>query len=104
MDSDFLNSEFLGNTLRDYLWCLLILALGLILKRICSNLISKLIFVVFKRYGREVGMQKFVRLMSRPFEFLILLIIVYAAFNRLVFPLEWRLAPEQEFGFRLVIL
>ena len=97
-----LTSTFLGNTLESYLWFFGILLGGFLLKKVISSLLSRVIYALFNRYGKTVGVEKFFGLMNRPFQFFIMVVILYVAFDRLEFPLEWNLVPENQFGVRLV--
>ena len=42
-------------------------------------------------------------LLKKPFAFFFLLITVYLAVNKLVFPQEWKLAPADVFGVKMII-
>ena len=101
--NDYLNQVFLGNTLSDYLISLGILIGGLILKKYISNFLSWILYRCFRRYGKTVGIKKFLELLSSPFGFILLIAVFYAAFNRLSFPGEWALVSEQDFGLRFII-
>lgn len=100
---NFLKYTFLGNTVESYLWFFMILSVGIILKKFVSIIFSKLLYILFERYGKTVGVESFLQLMNRPFQFLIMVIIVYFAFNQLSFPVEWHLGPDNTFGIRLII-
>ena len=102
--STTLHQTFLDNTLGDYLWFFGILILGLVLKKFLSKLLSRLLYRIFLRYGKHVGVEKFIDLLSAPVGFLILVIIVYAACDRLRFPTEWHLVPDNVFGVRFVLI
>ncbi|MBP6335612.1 MAG: mechanosensitive ion channel family protein [Bacteroidia bacterium] len=100
----FLEQVFFGNTISDYLWSAAILLGGLLLKKYLSKLFSWFLFTIFRQYGKTVGVKKFIELLSAPFSFLILIGILYAAFNRLSFPAEWQLVSDKHFGLRFFIL
>lgn len=100
---NFLNDKFLGNTIESYVWFFGILLLGLILKKFLTKIITRTIYSIFRRYGKSVGAEQFLNLMNRPFQLFIMIGIFYFAFDRLVFPTEWKLVPENQFGIRLVI-
>lgn len=101
---EFLGQTFLGNSTRDYLWCVGILLIGLILKKYIAKILSRLLFRLFKKYGHSVGVEKFIQLLSAPVGFLFLVLIIYLAFDRLSFPAEWNLDPDNVFGLRFVLL
>lgn len=100
---NFLNDKFLGNTIESYVWFFGIILFGLILKKFLTKIITRTIFAIFRRYGKSVGAEQFLSLMNRPFQLFIMIGIFYFAFDRLVFPTEWKLVPENQFGIRLVI-
>lgn len=100
---DFLSHTFLGNTLESYLWFFGILFAGIILKKFLTKLLTRFVYEIFKRYGKTVGVETFLRLMNRPLQLFIMVLIVYTAFNRLSFPEEWQIGPQHKFGLRLVL-
>jgi MscS family membrane protein len=102
--NDFLNQYFLGNSVADYLISAAILIGGFVFKKPISDFLSWILFRSFHRYGKKVGVKKFLQLLSSPFKLLLFLTILYIAFNRLSFPAEWEMASDQKFGVRLVIL
>ena len=88
MDFDFLNQIVLGNTIKSYLLFIGIILFGLILKRLVSKLISKLIFTFFSRFTKEIKVDKFLELLIKPIAFMIMIIVFYLAVNQLSYPLE----------------
>lgn len=100
---NFLAREIFGNTIESYLWFFGIIFAGLVLKKFVTRLISRAIYAIFRRYGKSVGADLFVKLMNRPFQLFIMILIVYLAFDRLAFPTEWHIVPQNQFGIRLVI-
>jgi MscS family membrane protein len=100
---NILDHTFLGNTIENYLWFFGILFAGIVLKKFLTKLFTRCVFEVFKRYGKTVGVETFLKLMNRPLQFFIMILIVYMAFNRLSFPVEWHIGPQHKFGLRLVL-
>ncbi|MFM2207341.1 MAG: hypothetical protein RL213_1316 [Bacteroidota bacterium] len=98
-----LQQSFLGNTVENYLWSAGILLTGLVFKRLLSRMISAGLFRFFRRRSYEVGAETFIELLSSPFQFLIMVVLLYFACNRLTFPVQWHLASEQVFGVRFVL-
>jgi MscS family membrane protein len=98
-----LQQTYFGNTVESYLWFFGILLVGLALKRAISKMVARLFFRVVRKQGRHVGADKFLELLAAPVGFLFLLIIIYTACNRLHFPDEWKLVPENVFGLRFVL-
>lgn len=103
MHSSFLQQKFLGNTIEGYVWFAVILIVGLVFKNLLSRLISYLLFNLLSSHFKSVGVKKFTGLLSKPFSFFLLVIVIYLAFDRLEFPNEWKLAPGHQFGVRLVL-
>ena len=100
---DILQQRILGNTVESYLWFAGILLAGIVFKRVISKLISRLLFASFGRKTKSVGVETFLELLTQPFSVFVLIITFYLAFDRLVFPMEWNLDPDNVFGVRMVI-
>ena len=100
---DFLQQRILGNAIESYLWFAGILLAGILFKRFISKLLSRLLFACFGRKTRAVGVEKFLELLTPPFSVFVLIVTFYLAFDRLAFPGEWNLKPENVFGVRMVI-
>lgn len=96
-----LQRTFLENSLLSYLIFFSILLLGLLLKKALSKLLALVIFKFFKKYTEEIGFDKLLALLSKPFSVFILLITFYWAFHQLKFPEAWYLASKDEFGLRM---
>lgn len=88
MDLTFLNQVIFGNTIKSYLLFFGILLFGLILKRIISKYLGKLLFVFFQRLSKEIKVDKFLEMLLKPIEFLITVLILYLAVNQLSYPLN----------------
>jgi MscS family membrane protein len=98
-----LEIKFLENPLREYLVCAAILLFGFLLKRLFANIVSKQTFRIFKGITKNQYYDKFLELFRTPFEQLISLIIIFAAFNRLNFPDAWNFDKIEKFGVRWVL-
>src|SRR6188768_3376001 len=101
--NDILQYRFLGNSIESYLWFACILVAGILLKQFISKLISRLLFAALDKKTRSVGLETFLDLLTKPISVFILVITFYLAFNRLSFPEEWNLGPENVFGVRMAI-
>ncbi len=88
MNFPFLNQVVFGNSIKSYVLFFGILLLGLILKRLISKYLGKLLFVFFKKLSKEIKLEKFLELLLRPIEFLITIIVLYVAINQLTYPLD----------------
>ncbi|MFD1467550.1 mechanosensitive ion channel family protein [Hymenobacter caeli] len=92
----FLHRELLGNELLDYVWALLVLAVGAGLNRVLSRLVSSGFFRLTKRYTAGVSEKELHDLLIRPLGALLLLITVFVAFNLLRYPLPLVPKPGTE--------
>jgi MscS family membrane protein len=103
MQSQILDDIWLGNPIRSYLWCLLILLSGFIVKRLLATFISRQSFRFFKKFSQNKFSEEFVSMVKTPFEQLLTLLILFFAFDRLSFPEEWNLTDDMHFGLRWAI-
>ena len=88
MNYSALDQIIFGNSIKSYLLFAGILFIGLPLKRIFSQQLSKLMFKLFGRFKDSVNPQIFVSLLIKPISLLLTFIIVYLAINQLAFPLN----------------
>jgi MscS family membrane protein len=103
METEFLLTEILGNTIRDYSWFLGAVLLGFIFKRLISKYLSHLLFKVVGKKGAIVGVDKFDALLTKPIGFCIMLSIIYLGSSHIEYPSVWNLAKESEVGLRMLI-
>ena len=103
METEFLLTEILGNTIRDYSWFLGAVLLGFIFKRLISKYLSHLLFKVVGKKGAIVGADKFDALLTKPIGFCIMLSILYLGSSHIEYPSVWNLAKENEVGLRMLI-
>ncbi|MFW0714489.1 mechanosensitive ion channel family protein [Pedobacter sp. N23S346] len=88
LDAAFFEQVFWGNTVKAYCLFGAILFLGIILKRVFSKLLSKLLFKLFKNFSQQSHDDAFVALLVKPIEVFIQLTTLYLAINQLKHPLE----------------
>ena len=88
LDAAFFDQVFWGNTVKAYCLFGAILLFGIILKRIISKLLSKLLFMLFKNFSQQSHDDAFVALLIKPISSLIQLTTLYLAINQLNHPLE----------------
>lgn len=100
----FLNQRVLGNKVENILWFAGILLFGLLLRKVFALLLSKILFRLIKKESENLPLTDFLKLLRRPVEMLILLIIVYTAFSVLRYPPQWHLVPSSRFGLRMIVL
>lgn len=83
-----LEQVYFGNSLKQYLWFLGILILGFIFLRFFSRFSSRMMFKLFKRFSAEVKIEKFVELLVKPVELLLISTLIYSALHQLGYPLD----------------
>ena len=103
METEFLQIEFLSNTLFDYSWFIGAVLVGLLFKKLISKYLSHLLFKIVGKKGAEVGIDKFDALLTKPIGFFIMLSIIYLGSSHINYPEVWNLAPENEVGLKMLI-
>lgn len=88
MDHQFFEQIFWGNTIKAYCMFGGIILLGLIFKRIVSRFFSQLLFKLFKKFADEVGIETFISLLLKPFEFFISVTSLFLAVKQLQHPFQ----------------
>jgi MscS family membrane protein len=106
---DFLNQRILDNRVENILSFAGILLAGLLVKRLASVLLSRVLFRVIKREQTAAEIEKgnfqhFLELLKKPVELLVAVLFLYTAFSFLRFPREWNLAPSSIMGLRMILL
>ena len=103
MDTQFLLTEILGNTIQDYTWFIGAILLGFIFKKLISKYLSHLLFNIVGKKGAEVGVDKFDALLTKPIGFFIMLSIIYLGSLHINYPEVWNLYPENKVGLKMLI-
>ncbi len=103
METEFLQIEFLSNTLLDYSWFIGAVLVGLLFKKLISKYLSHLLFKIVGKKGAEVGVDKFDTLLTKPIGLFIMLSIIYLGSSHINYPEVWNLAPENEVGLKMLI-
>ncbi len=88
MNTEFLEQIFFGNSLRNYLYFSAILLFGLLLKRVFSKSLNRLMFMFFKKIEPDTEPKVFIDMLLKPVEVLITLIVIYLSINQLDYPLN----------------
>ena len=91
---DFLNLLFWDNTVERWGKFILLVLLTYLVKKYISNILGTLLYQPFRKFSTENEGKKFVALLSKPMEFLILFITVYLAFKTLHYPSSLELGNE----------
>jgi MscS family membrane protein len=95
--------EFLSNSLLSLIIFGLIILIGIIFRHWFSRLLSRLIFKFFRRYAEDVSIDNFIDLLKKPLAFLIILIFIGLACQRLVVPVELHLISRDHWGVLMFI-
>ena len=101
---DFWQEVYWDNTVEDYAWFLGAVVAALLLQRWVSLLISKIMYLIFKRFDNEsVGHSEFERLLNAPLQLIVFLIVFKIGSNHIEFPEAWGLTKPPAFGVILVL-
>ena len=103
LNLDFLSIELLGNSVKNYLWLVGAILVGLAFKKLISKYLSHLLFKLVKNRDSEIGVEKFDNLLTKPISFCVMLIIIYLGSAHIQFPEQWGLVDDSELGLRMFI-
>ena len=103
MDTQILQTEFLGNILQDYCWFLGAILLGLLFKKLFSRYLSRLLYKVIGKKDIEIGVEKFNELLTKPIGLFIMLSIIYLGASHIQYPPSWNLGNVEEFGLKMMV-
>ena len=93
MNVDYLkNTTFFENSLLDFTYFVLILIIGLLLKRLFINYISKSIFNYLTKDSSEENFSDFKNDTIKPLNLFFILSFLFLAFSQINFPSSWELA------------
>ena len=103
MDTQFLQTEFLGNSFQDYCWFLGAIVVGLLFKKLFSRYLSRLLYKVIGKKDNEIGVEKFNELLTKPIGLFIMLSIIYLGASHIQYPPSWNLGNVEEFGLKMMV-
>jgi len=104
MNIDYIkNTTFFENSLLDFTYFVLILIIGLLLKRLFINYISKSIFNYLTKDSDEENFSDFKNDTIKPLNLFFNLSVLFLAFSQINFPSSWQLADKTQFGLKLFI-
>lgn len=96
---NWLQYDFMGNSLADYCWALGVLLLGLALKKAFSAFLGRVISRLVRKEGNEeVPWTEAVRLLNPPLEALVMLLMLYLASRSIEVPSLWSKVSEGTVG------
>jgi MscS family membrane protein len=88
-----LKTNFLYNSVENWLWFVGILFVGWFFKRIFSILVSKIVYRLIQQETHNIPVSNFVDLLKSPIEFIFSLFIIYMAVDEIDLPRKWRIIP-----------
>jgi MscS family membrane protein len=97
---EFLGTNYFGNTVLDYLWLVGAFIAVLIFKKFISRYISHVIYALIQRSSLSVGREELDKLLVRPLNLFLMLVVVFMASRHIHWPEEWNLRPVEEFGLK----
>ena len=100
---DLLQLRVLDNEIQSYLWFTFWILFGFIFKKIISKTINRIAYKIVHRQTSGIPIDRFYELLNKPLGFLILLILLFVAFENLHFPAAWNLVSVNKFGTRMVL-
>lgn len=86
--NEFLNTDIMGNTLRNYGIVLAIVLFIYFIRRYLSRNIAAWLFRLIRHWSPQIAEREFVELLLKPLEYFLLLTAFIMASNHLVFPPE----------------
>ncbi|HEU0064719.1 MAG TPA: mechanosensitive ion channel domain-containing protein [Flavisolibacter sp.] len=84
--SQFLDTIIFGNTIREYLWVIGIIAFAILLKRIISKYIAIILCKIFRRIWKAFDQQKFIELIIYPLGIFFVVFVSIISLLTLNFP------------------
>jgi MscS family membrane protein len=88
---NFLDKEFLGNTVWDYMWVIGVILFVLLLNRFISKYFAILLSKIFRRTWKTFDQKKFVDLIIHPLGIFLVITVSIVAFYRLTFPEQYNI-------------
>ena len=86
MDTEILLTNFLGNSIKDYIYFFGIILIGLIFKKLISKYLSNILYKVIGKKDNNVGIDKFDELLTKPIGFFIVLCFIYFGASYVSYP------------------
>jgi MscS family membrane protein len=88
---NFLDREFLGNTVWDYMWVIGVILFVLLLNRFISKYLAILLSKIFRRTWKTFDQKKFVELIIHPLGIFLVITVSIVALYRLTFPEQYNI-------------
>ncbi|MFN0082123.1 MAG: mechanosensitive ion channel family protein [Ferruginibacter sp.] len=87
---EFLDKIFLDNNLRSYLVVFIIIAVVLLFKRLLSQSIARLLFLVINKQWKTIKKEDFISLTIKPLSWLLVITVAEFAIEKLTYPTAWQ--------------
>jgi len=100
---EFLDIQFLENSVKNYIIFSSILLLGLVFKSLISSYLRKIIYRIVGDKSNADGKSEFDNLLKKPLNYFLLILIVFFSFNQLSFPKSWNLVSSEELGIKMIL-
>lgn len=100
---EFLQTEFLENSIKSYIIFGSILLLGLLFKSLISSYFRKIIYKVVGDSSNTNGKSEFDVLLKKPLSYFLTILILFFSFNQLSFPKSWNLIDSEELGIKMIL-
>ena len=100
---EFLQVEFLENSIKSYIIFGIILLLGLLFKSLISSYLRKIIYKLVGDKSNADGKSEFDNLLKKPLNYFLLILILFFSFNQLSFPKSWNLVGSDEIGIKMIL-
>ncbi len=84
----FWDQVILSNPVKSYIFVIIAILVGLILKRLISRFIAGLLYIVIKKLAADVDKTSFVSLVIAPLETFLIILITIVSLEKLHFPQE----------------
>ena len=85
----FLQYRILDNTIESYLYVIGIIATALILKRILSKYLARLLYKLVAKHAKNIARQSFLDLVVQPLDVFLVLVVSVIAMDKLRFPADF---------------
>lgn len=86
--NEFLNTDILGNSVRNYCIVMGIVLFVFFIRRYLSKTLASWLFKLIRHWSPQIGQHEFVELLLKPLEYFLLLTAFVMASNHLTFPPE----------------
>lgn len=88
---DFLETYFLDNSIKSYLFVAGAILLIVLLKRFLSHYLASLIYIFIKSHWKTIEKKDFIKLIVKPLGWFLAVIISIFAIDKLNYPLAWQI-------------